>query len=79
MTIYYTKNNVKILLHVVSDQYGCDSSLCENGGSCLGASYRYLCICAKGFTGVNCSEGEVFLFSFSKFFKAYLFNKAFPP
>ena len=36
----------------------CDSSPCENGGSCMDLIGYYSCSCLPGYTGVNC-EVEV--------------------
>lgn len=38
----------------VSNQ--CWSSPCKNGAQCFGSSHSYLCVCIKGFTGLNCAD-----------------------
>jgi hypothetical protein len=34
----------------------CWSSPCKNGAQCFGSSHSYLCVCLKGYTGLNCAE-----------------------
>ena len=34
----------------------CGSSPCQNGGTCIGRSDGYGCLCAPGFTDHNCKS-----------------------
>ena len=34
----------------------CWSSPCLNGAQCFGSSNSYLCVCLRGYTGLNCAE-----------------------
>ena len=36
----------------------CYSSPCQNDGLCVNNADSYTCMCADGFTGLDCSEGE---------------------
>ncbi|XP_078620812.1 uncharacterized protein LOC144887449 [Branchiostoma floridae x Branchiostoma japonicum] len=39
------------------DHDDCASAPCKNGGTCLGGVKNYICQCAPGWGGRNCSEG----------------------
>ena len=34
----------------------CDSSKCQNGGTCLDQPGGFLCACSEGFAGINCKK-----------------------
>ena len=41
----------------VSDIDECDSSPCQNGGTCHNGQNMYTCTCLPGWTGQNCEIG----------------------
>ena len=42
----------------------CSPNPCEHGGQCVQTlNASYVCGCAAGYTGVNCSDGENLLFT----------------
>jgi hypothetical protein len=45
---------------LMTDEDPCDSSQCQNGGSCrrLGYTQQYACDCASGYTDLHCSTSE---------------------
>ena len=45
-------------LIVSSDIDECDSSPCENGGTCTDQANGYICGCVAGFTGVTCQTSK---------------------
>ena len=42
----------------VPDIDECDSSPCQNGGTCHNGQNLYTCTCLPGWTGQNCEIGE---------------------
>ena len=42
----------------ISDIDECVSSPCQNGGTCIDDVNSYTCLCAPGYSGVNCNGGE---------------------
>ena len=42
----------------VSDIDECDSSPCQNGGTCHNGQNMYTCTCLPGWTGHDCEIGE---------------------
>ncbi|XP_072427971.1 uncharacterized protein [Chiloscyllium punctatum] len=37
----------------------CKPDSCQNGGTCIEATYNYVCICPQDWTGINCAEKAV--------------------
>ena len=62
----------------VSDIDECDSSPCQNGGTCHNGQNMYTCTCLPGWTGHDCEIGEqisrVFLRLKKNLFWHYLFG-----
>ena len=46
-----------MLFYVVIDN--CQSSPCQNAGTCTNDVNKYTCTCQPGYTGANCQSGEV--------------------
>ena len=53
----------------------CDSSPCQNGGTCNDYINFYNCSCQPGYDGVNCETGKVALFD-KEISKLYIEIKA---
>ena len=49
---------VRGLVWPITDIYECASSPCQNGGTCIDDVNSYTCLCAPGYSGVNCHGGE---------------------
>ena len=60
--IYY----VVFRICVVLDINECDSSPCQNGGSCGDEVNKFSCTCAVGFEGATCQTGRSFTFRFHR-------------
>ena len=39
----------------------CNSTLCQNGGTCTDGVNSYTCACVAGYEGDNCETGEYYL------------------
>ena len=64
--------NVKGHFHFV-DIDECNSSPCENGGTCVDGVYEYTCSCTSGHTGDQCEASKNFLADKCFTFIEYLF------
>ena len=51
---------------IVLDINECDSSPCQNGGSCGDEVNKFTCSCAGGFEGVTCQTGRSLNFRFPR-------------
>ena len=38
----------------------CETSTCDNGGTCIDGIDDYTCECQEGYTGSNCETGKCF-------------------
>ena len=53
-----TMNKIEILPADVDE---CDSSPCQNGGTCVDGINSYTCNCKKGYIGSNCETGNILI------------------
>ena len=52
------KSEISQYSYLISDIDECASSPCQNGGTCIDDVNSYTCLCAPGYSGVNCDGGE---------------------
>ena len=43
----------------MADVDECASSPCKNHGSCKNLENKYECVCPAGFSGLTCSQGQI--------------------
>src|SRR6218665_130726 len=53
-----SNNNTKDVFFLLTVINYCDSSPCENGGSCESIVNGYICQCQPAYTGDNCQDGK---------------------
>ena len=46
-----------VIIFVFTDINECASKPCENGATCKDEVNAYSCVCAEGYTGVDCETG----------------------
>ncbi len=51
-------NWVSLPIHVL-DLDECNSSPCENGGTCMDGAGQFTCQCKPGYTGDTCGTGKL--------------------
>ena len=51
-------NKIEILPADVDE---CDSSPCQNGGTCVDGINSYTCDCDDGYTGPDCETGNILI------------------
>ena len=60
MLIYGISRILQINCCSVPDINECDSSPCQNGGTCTDNVNGYTCDCVAGYTGTECQTGQEF-------------------
>ena len=54
----YFKYDYMCICIYVSDIVECESSPCQNGGSCTDGVNQYSCSCSPRYESTNCNTGE---------------------
>ena len=61
-TVSFPKSLINFVCFTDIDE--CSPNPCEHGGQCVQTlNASYVCGCAAGYTGVNCSDGKNFFFT----------------
>ena len=55
---FFSELAVRRYCDIIADINECDSSPCQNDGTCSNLENRYRCTCKRGFTGMNCETGN---------------------
>ena len=58
-SLFFFIPHMSRFMFVLAEIDECESNPCANGGTCTDGINMYNCTCAPGYTGINCSTGNL--------------------